>query len=166
MATKTDKTPDFANEVRDLISSISGCFESYEKACGTFMGVTTSQAGTILAFPLTGGMTMHELSKAVNLEISTMTRMVDLLVDKSLVQRETDPKDRRVVRVGLTENGAELRKRLDDALQSFYTKALNDFPKKEQGEIIKNLRRLNEAISASLEECCKEYCAPGGEKAG
>ena len=164
MVTTTNKPRDFANEVRDLISSISGCFESYEKACGAFMGVTTSQAGAILAFPAKGGLTMNELSKAVNLDISTMTRMVDQLVEKGLVERQTDPKDRRVVRVGLTENGAELRKKLEDALQSFYTSSLNDFPKKEQGEILRNLQHLNEAISASLEECCKKYCGPGGEK--
>jgi DNA-binding MarR family transcriptional regulator len=164
MATTTDKTNDFANEVRGLIGGISGCFESYEKACGTFMGVTTSQAGAVLAFPVKSGLTMNELSKAVNLDISTMTRMVDQLVEKGLVERQTDAKDRRVVRVGLTEAGRKLHKKLEDALQSFYTNALNKFPKEEQIIIIKNLQHIYADVSASLEECCKKYCGPGGEK--
>jgi DNA-binding MarR family transcriptional regulator len=161
MVSTTKNTRDFANEVRDLISNISGCFESYERACGTFMGVTTSQAGTILAFPNKSGLTMNELSKAVNLEISTMTRMVDQLVEKGLVRRETDAKDRRVVRVALTDEGKNLQNRLQDALQSFYTGALNKFPKTEQVEILKNLNHIYEDVSASLEECCKKYCGPG-----
>ena len=164
MAAGTNKTKDFSNEVRDLIGNISGCFESYERACGTYMGVTTSQAGAILAFPLKDGLTMNELSKAVSLEISTMTRMVDQLVEKGLVERQTDAKDRRVVRVGLTEEGRKLHKRLEDALQSFYTSALNKFPKEEQREIIKNLQHIFTAVSTSLDECCKKYCQPVGEK--
>jgi DNA-binding MarR family transcriptional regulator len=158
MATNTNKTSSFANQVRDLISGISGCFESYEKACGSFMGVTTSQAGAVLAFPLKGGLTMNELSKAVNLEISTMTRMVDQLVEKGLVERQTDAKDRRVVRVGLTEGGSKLHKKLTDALQGFYTSALNKFPKEEQAVILQNLQHIYNDVSASLEECCKKYC--------
>jgi DNA-binding MarR family transcriptional regulator len=166
MVTTTKKTRDFANEVRDVISGISGCFESYERACGNIMGVTTSQAGAILTFPDNGGLTMNELSKGVNLEISTMTRMVDQLVEKGLVQRETDAKDRRVVRVALTEAGRTLHDKLEDALQGFYTSALNKFSNPEQVEIINNLHHIYEAVSTSLEECCKKYCAPGGEKAG
>jgi|WetSurMetagenome_2_1015567.scaffolds.fasta_scaffold941583_1 DNA-binding MarR family transcriptional regulator len=147
----------FANQVRDLINKISQNYVTYEKACGEVMGVTTSQAGAILAFPIKGGLTMNELSKAVSLEISTMTRMVDQLVEKGLVQRENDAKDRRVVRVALTEAGRKLRKRLEDALQSFYSNSLENIQVEKRENIISQLQQINAAIASGLDKCCKEY---------
>jgi DNA-binding MarR family transcriptional regulator len=156
----------FANQVRDLISKISQNYEAYERACGEVMGVTTSQGGAVLTFPLKGGLTMNELSKAVNLEISTMTRMVDQLVEKGLVQRENDAKDRRVVRVALTEAGRKLRKRLGDALQSFYSNSLENIQAEKRENIISQLQQINEAIASGLDKCCKEYNQSIGEKKG
>ena len=156
----------FANQVRDLINKISQNYVTYEKACGEVMGVTTSQAGAILTFPIKGGLTMNELSKAVNLEISTMTRMVDQLVEKGLVQRENDAKDRRVVRVALTEAGRKLRKKLGEALQSFYSNSLENIQVEKRENIISQLQQINEAIALGLDKCCKEYSQSIEEQKG
>jgi DNA-binding MarR family transcriptional regulator len=126
------------------------------------MGVTTSQGGTILSFPTEGELTMNELSKIIILDKSTMTRLVDQLVEKGLVHREADMRDRRVVRVGLTDTGKNLRARLEAALQSFYKNALDKFQQKEQDAIIKYLKHMDEAVAKGLKECCAEYCQ--GEK--
>jgi DNA-binding MarR family transcriptional regulator len=159
MESNLQKTRVFANKVRDLINKITISFESYERACGNYMGVTTAQGGTLLSFPIKRALTMNELSRAVNLDISTMTRMIDQLVEKGLVLRETDVKDRRVVRVGLTEAGRKLRKRLEDALQAFYSNSLANIQKEDRDKIIIHLQSINEAITRGLEECCAKFSA-------
>jgi DNA-binding MarR family transcriptional regulator len=52
--------------------------------------------------------TMGELSHMLDVPLSTATRIVDWMVERGYVQRMHDPSDRRIVRLGLTENGREL----------------------------------------------------------
>jgi DNA-binding MarR family transcriptional regulator len=49
--------------------------------------------------------TMGELSQALDVPLSTATRIVDWLVRNDYAERLSDPTDRRVVRVSLTETG-------------------------------------------------------------
>jgi DNA-binding MarR family transcriptional regulator len=155
----------FANQVRDLIHQIAGSFESYERACVTYMGVTTAQGGAILSFSVNAGLTMNELSKTVNLDTSTMTRMVDQLLEKGLVYRQNDARDRRVIRVGLTDSGKKLRSRLEKALQSFYKNSLGQIQEEERGIIIRCLEHIDNAVAKGLEECCAKYCRNEKKKA-
>lgn len=52
--------------------------------------------------------TMGELSRDLNMPLSTATRVMDWLVENEYAQRLPDPQDRRVVRVGLTDAGMEI----------------------------------------------------------
>jgi DNA-binding MarR family transcriptional regulator len=54
---------------------------------------------------------MGELAKHMMLSVSSLTTLVDKLVDKKLVQRERAQDDRRVVRVALTRLGHRLHAR-------------------------------------------------------
>ncbi len=166
------RTRDFANETRHLLDRIEKTNQVYEAACVAFFGVTSSQGGTLLSLPLENTMRMNELSKAVGVETSTMTRMIDQLVDKEMVFRKADDKDRRLVRVGLTASGQKLNQELAEALVNFYRDSLDEIPEAERQTIIRSLERLNNAIARGLENCCKRYCnrqdsgllVPQGEK--
>jgi DNA-binding MarR family transcriptional regulator len=58
-------------------------------------------------FNYDGPITMGELSRDLEVPLSTATRTMDWLVNNGYAQRLSDPKDRRVVRVELTEMGNE-----------------------------------------------------------
>jgi DNA-binding MarR family transcriptional regulator len=55
-----------------------------------------------------GPITMGELSRDLNVPLSTATRTMDWLVENGYAQRLPDPQDRRIVRVGLTDAGREV----------------------------------------------------------
>ena len=59
------------------------------------------------------GPTMGELSDALSVPLYTATRMVDPLVENGLADRLSDPDDRRVVRVTLTDDGLRLHKAME-----------------------------------------------------
>ncbi|MEN2990501.1 MarR family transcriptional regulator [Tistrella sp. BH-R2-4] len=62
-----------------------------------------------LAFDNTGeGLSMSELARAVLVDASTLTKVVDRMISDSLVYRAADPADRRRVKVLLTHKGASL----------------------------------------------------------
>ena len=55
-----------------------------------------------------GPITMGELSRDLNVPLSSATRTMDWLVKNGYAERLPDPQDRRVVRVGLTDAGNEI----------------------------------------------------------
>jgi len=55
-----------------------------------------------------GPITMGELSRDLNVPLSSATRTMDWLVKNGYAERLPDPQDRRVVRVGLTDAGNEV----------------------------------------------------------
>jgi DNA-binding MarR family transcriptional regulator len=59
-------------------------------------------------------MTMGDLSRSLNVPLSTATRIVDWLVSNSYAQRLPDPDDRRIVRVALTETGNAMYHEIDN----------------------------------------------------
>ena len=52
--------------------------------------------------------TMGELSKALSLPLSTVSRIVDMLEEQGFAKRHPDAEDGRVVRVGLTDTGRQI----------------------------------------------------------
>jgi DNA-binding MarR family transcriptional regulator len=55
------------------------------------------------------GLKVIELGKKAGLEPSTMTGLLDRMERDGLAGRTTDPRDRRVLRINLTETGRQLR---------------------------------------------------------
>jgi DNA-binding MarR family transcriptional regulator len=153
-----EATRDFVHEAHHLIDRIAQNNRIYEESCIKFFGVTSSQGVTILSLPLSSTLKMNELSKAVGVDNSTMTRMVSQLVDKGLVERKAGDSDRRLVQIGLTPRGQKLHQELATALDKFYKDSLDQIPEKERAAIVESLVKVNDAISKGLEECCKRYC--------
>jgi DNA-binding MarR family transcriptional regulator len=152
------KTREFADKVSTLLAQITQNSEAFEHACVNYFGVTASQGGTLLNLPAKQSIPMNELSTAAGVDNSTMTRMVDQLVEKGLVLRQADEKDRRLVRIGLAPAGQKLRQELTDALANFYIDSLEEIPEEERITIINSLERLKDSIAKGLETCCNKYC--------
>ena len=68
-------------------------------------------------------LTMGEISEALNVPLSTATRMVDSLVEHGYAERLPDPQDRRIVRVTLTPGGKELY----DSFNQFFGERMSEF---------------------------------------
>jgi DNA-binding MarR family transcriptional regulator len=144
----------FYGQLERLLYNLIKNYEECNRVCVSQIGVTTSQAYTLLALPARQSLTMNELSDAMGLASSTMTRMVDQLVTKELARREPDEDDRRLVRVALTPQGKEVRSTLRQLLDTFFNQALDRIPAEEHAVILRSLERLNRAISESVTACC------------
>nr|WP_295370948.1 MarR family transcriptional regulator [uncultured Sphingosinicella sp.] len=57
---------------------------------------------------LAGPVSLGELAAAEQVRPPTMTRLVDRMLEENLVTREVDPKDRRIIRIAVTEEGRRL----------------------------------------------------------
>jgi DNA-binding MarR family transcriptional regulator len=73
---------------------------------------------TALGFLKGGTVTMRELAKDLDVSESSATAVTDRLVRQGLVERQSDPSDRRVVRLALSPVGRTLVERIDEAATS------------------------------------------------
>ena len=68
-------------------------------------------------------------------KVPDVTRLVDRLAAAGLAERRTDPRDRRVVRVVVTEAGLALLDRMDGSLKDLHANALSAFSDEELARI-------------------------------
>ncbi len=129
-------------------------YELCDQMCMGQYRVTASQGYTLLSLPESESITMNALSEAMGLANSTMTRMVDQLVKKGFVCRTPDVEDRRVVRVGLTAKGQEMRQSLEEAQQYLFGQVLSEIPPDERHVLLQVLERVVTAIETVRQKGC------------
>jgi DNA-binding MarR family transcriptional regulator len=81
--------------------------------------LTLEQLHILKTMPRDGGMTQKDIGAAVGKTPANMTRILDRLEEKSLIQRQRDPKDRRATLVFMTENGKKTAEKVTDIFESF-----------------------------------------------
>ncbi|MCY3560069.1 MAG: MarR family transcriptional regulator [bacterium] len=71
------------------------------------LALTIPQAKTLLLLEREGPQRMGAIAGALGIAVSATTTVVDRLVERGLAERLSDPKDRRVVICGLTDQGRQ-----------------------------------------------------------
>jgi len=111
-------------------------------------GITATQCYAMSALDAAGDMTMRELSAAVGLDPSSMTRAVDGLVDRVLVRRVGDAEDRRRRRVRLTTSGRRLVRRIRAEGVRREAEVLRQVDPSSRADVV----RATELVARGLEE--------------
>jgi len=89
-----------------------------------------------------GPITMGELSRGLNVPLSTATRMMDWLVKNGYGRRFPDPADRRIVRVELTETGRETYETIRKFARERIEQILGQFTAEERATFISLLNKV------------------------
>ncbi len=94
---------------------------------------------------------MGELAQELHITLGAATGLVDRLIAQNLVEREADPKDRRVVRVRVTQRGkrAHLARRRE--VRRRLARALQELSAEERARLVEGLTRLRKALGADPE---------------
>jgi DNA-binding MarR family transcriptional regulator len=102
------------------------------------LGITTQQMGILMS--MRGGVTQtpFELSKLLGIDTGLMTRMLDKLEARNVLQRTRSLEDRRVVNLRLTREGEQIA----DELPQIAPAVLNRRLRKFTGGEFNELRRL------------------------
>jgi len=105
------------------------------------LDLTLGQLECLRLIATLGSPSMSELSAELHLRPSTMTGLIDGLVQRGKVERVEDPHDRRVVRVQLTAVGRRERKAHHEHRRRRLMALLGDLSDAD-------LRKLHEALCA------------------
>jgi DNA-binding MarR family transcriptional regulator len=92
---------------------------------------------------------MGELSKSIAAPMSSTTRMVNWLVDNGYAARLSDPDDRRIVRVTLTEEGRKLYEYIEGHIVQRVRETLQILTQEEQSVVLAVFDKLARAFNIS-----------------
>jgi len=150
---KTSSQLQFAETLQWLTNDLVRYAGLLDRVCTENLNITGSQGYTLLAMPDGERISMNDLSLKMKLAGSTMTRTVDPLVKKGLVDRQPYEEDRRVVQVRLTETGMQAKRQLQETLQWFFLSVMAEIPEGERAQVIQKLEQVNRAIMNAF-QCC------------
>jgi DNA-binding MarR family transcriptional regulator len=106
-------------------------------------GVTMHQLGALHTIRRRGSVTMRELAEALGASsLSTATQMADRLERLGLVQRDHDPRDRRVVRLSLTPPARTLLERAFTLRRRALERALSSLDDAELATLVELTERV------------------------
>lgn len=89
---------------------------------------------------------MSKLAGQLHVTMGTLTVMVNNLVKKGFVERHKTEKDRRIVKVGLTENGRQVYDMHELFHENLVDALIGEFDENEQAVVSQALKNLQEFI--------------------
>lgn len=141
-------------DVRDTVQRMVRIIQLFERDQIKIYDFTSTQCYSLIELGKTNQMTMLDLSEKMNLNTSTMTRIVDKLVKRNLVERKRDEADRRIVLVSLTEEGTRSARKLNNSLSRYYERILENLPDGKISSILNSSELLIAAFEKANPNCC------------
>jgi len=93
-----------------------------------------------------GAMTQVEIAVIMMRDKTTITRRIDGLVKKQLVERNPDPDDRRYYRISLTEAGERALSTLQPLVSDFQQELLSNISDADKSITIKTLQHISDQL--------------------
>jgi DNA-binding MarR family transcriptional regulator len=94
--------------------------------------------------------TMGQISDHLNITLSIATYIIDGLVETQLVERVSDPSDRRVIRIRLTEKGSTYYQTFKDHIKKQVKELLSHFTLEEQTQLLALNKKLLDLLIAKM----------------
>jgi len=113
------------------------------------LDLTPPQFYVLATIGYAGGLPFGEIGEKMMVTVSNLTGIVDRLEEKKLVARERDARDRRVVRVMLTDKGLKVYRNTIPVFEKSIAQFFSPLSKDQQKELAALLRKLIRITSAA-----------------
>jgi len=130
-------------DIEKSLRYISGIIKQKGREILNNFTITTPQFIALQWLLEHGDMTIGELSNKMYLACSTTTDLVDRMENNHLVERVKDPRDRRVVRIHLLEEGKRVIDEVIKKRQLYLQDVLKNFSEEEILQLKDNLMKLH-----------------------
>jgi MarR family 2-MHQ and catechol resistance regulon transcriptional repressor len=129
-----------AQEIYDLIYQLIRSLENSDRSTCACYGVTPLQTLVLFDIAQKQPLGMQQLSQKMQLAVSTISRVVDKLVERGLISRQEDKNDRRAVLCSLTTNGQRVTQQLRDCYNGFFDQLVNNISPADLNGFLRGLR--------------------------
>jgi DNA-binding MarR family transcriptional regulator len=108
------------------------------------LAITSQQMGILLSMDSGIASTPFELSRLLGIDTGLMTRLLDKLENKGLLERSRSLEDRRVVNLALTKKGKQVAAQLPEIAPGVLNARLKRFTRQEFNELGRLLNKFLE----------------------
>jgi DNA-binding MarR family transcriptional regulator len=151
---KTDNIHNFRRLLRYLERYVMVNLKDDSMCCG----VTSNQCHILLETSERGEVDISELRDYLGLDKSTISRIVDSLVNTDLILRKENPEDRRYQKVSLSDKGKILVESIDAECDLHYSVIFNALPDTVKGRINEDMQALSDVFIKVLGSSRKRSC--------
>jgi len=123
--------------VREFVFNILGTFGDFD--------FSLPQLATLLLLDEGGELTIKQVTEILGRSVSATSRLLDQLVERGMVSRREDERDRRAKRVSITEKGRTLIASLEQRRADVQIAVMEFYSADEQADIIRVMALLAEA---------------------
>ncbi|MBG9785094.1 MarR family winged helix-turn-helix transcriptional regulator [Shouchella lehensis] len=116
-------------------------FTSYLRS----FAITPEQWTVIKRLYTYGDLTQKQLVIAAEKDKATLTRIIDLLEQKTLIKKRLNDEDKRSHYICLTEHGSQLYKAVQPGTEQFYKGLVKDISTTDLANYMDTLQKLQEA---------------------
>jgi DNA-binding MarR family transcriptional regulator len=141
MAISDAKIKEFRSKLRIMEREIA---RELEMEC---CGISLSQCHALVEIKELKETTIKHLSEILDLDKSTLSRTIDGMLNVGLVNREIDKKDRRYMKLSLTDQGNKIASFINQKCDDYYKKLFEHIPAKEHDGIIKAIDLIGSAMN-------------------
>lgn len=128
---------------RDLRSFSRILAQQVEACCSE---VTPAQCHALLAMEESGSLSNRELAAQLQLDASTLSRTIDQLDLKGLVQRRPDPADGRAILLELSDRGNQVASAINLSADAMYRGILGEIPADSRRDMLQGFSQLVETF--------------------
>lgn len=104
--------------------------DSYNQTLKDY-GATRVQWIALYYIEKSEGLRQSDLAAMMHAKETTIARLTSRMVKNGLIERKTDPEDRRALKLHCTDEGHSMFRKLLPVCDSFYNKIIQDIPQKE-----------------------------------
>jgi MarR family transcriptional regulator for hemolysin len=134
-----------------LISDVARLLRTCADQRAASIGMTRAQWAVMMRLERAEGLKQAELAEQLDLQPITLTRLLDRLCDAGLIERRSDPKDRRAKRLFLTPAARPLLERLHVIGETLMTDVLAGLDDATIAVMLEKLGRVKDNLRETIQ---------------
>jgi DNA-binding MarR family transcriptional regulator len=139
--------------VREVLQLLVRRFGLLQKDSAQCCGISVIQSHILYEVSRRTRLSLNELSEALAVDTSTLSRQVQQLVESGLLDRSPDTNDRRYVVLSLTDAGTRQTTAIASQMEEYIQHLFDHIPQGKQDQVLESLQIMNEAMVKSP-NCC------------
>jgi MarR family transcriptional regulator for hemolysin len=135
-----------------IINDVARMLRTYADYKGAQYGVTRAQWAVLARLDRFEGLKQSELAEMLDLQPISLTRLLDRLSESGLIERRSDPNDRRAKRLFLTPAARPLLERLGELGEDMMGEALKGVSREGVEQIVSQLAIVKENLRQAIQQ--------------
>jgi len=146
-------------DIREMVQTMTRRIGLLNKNCCSVDGIEVSVAQSHILYEINRSHhpSVQQIAEALGMDITTISRQVQSLVDAGLVRKTPYAEDRRVQILALTEKGQDVNRYIAQVMNTYYADIFSHMTAFERETVIRSLKLFNDAMGKT-----KQCCNPAG----